>query len=247
MGDWTEGYYGGELYLATVAGLLTPRLSALEADRIVELLGLGPRDRVLDLGCGSGRHARAMAGSVGWCCGLERWPEPLHRAGAPPPGVAWLRADLRAPPLRDGCFDAAFSWYASLFMWDDEGNERALAAVARLLRPGGRLLVQHANPLSLAREPVATARRALPDGRQVEEASSFDPTTGVDRCARRLVRLDGSLLEGTAQLRYYSETEWEPLARRAGLHLAAVTSTTPPPGGRLGPEAPDLIALLEKP
>jgi hypothetical protein len=79
------------------------------------------------------------------------------------------------------------------------------------------------------------------------EASSFDPATGVDRCARRLLRLDGSLLEGTARLRYYSETEWEPLARRAGLHLTSVTSTTPPPGGRLGPEAPDLIALLEKP
>jgi SAM-dependent methyltransferase len=247
VADWTDGYYGGELYLATAAGLLTPRLSAVEADRIVELLGLTARDRVLDLGCGSGRHARALSGRVAWCCGLERWPEPLRRAGAAPPGVAWLRADLRWPPLRDGAFDAAFSWYASLFMWDDAANEAALSAVARLLRPGGRLLVHHANPLALAREPEATAGFTLPDGRRVEEVSRFDPATGVDRCARRLVEPDGSLLEGTAQLRYYSPSEWEPLARRAGLHLTDVTSTTPPPGGRLGPEAPDLIALLEKP
>ncbi len=247
MGDWTEGYYGGELYLTTAAGLLTPRLTAVETDRIVELLALTARDRVLDLGCGHGRHARALAGRVGWCCGLERWPEPLRRAGAPPRGVAWLRADLRAPPLRDGAFDAAFSWYASLFMWDDAGNQRALSAVARLLRPGGRLLVHHANPLALARDPHASVSCTLPDGRRVEEASVFDPATGVDRCARRLVQPDGSLLEGTARLRYYSPSEWEPLARRTGLHLTAVTSTTPPPGGRPGPEAPDLIALLEKP
>jgi SAM-dependent methyltransferase len=247
VGDWTDGYYGGELYLATAAGLLTPRLTAVEADRIVELLRLTARDRVLDLGCGHGRHARALGGRVAWCCGLERWPEPLRRAGVAPRGVAWLRADLRALPLRDGTFDAAYSWYASLFMWDDPANERALAAVARLLKPGGRLLVHHANPLALARQPTATTRCTLPDGRQVDERSVFDPATGVDRCARRLELADGRLLEGTAQLRYYSPPEWEPLARRAGLHLTGVTSTTPPPGGRPGPEAPDLIALLEKP
>ncbi len=246
MGDWTDGYYGSELYLATAAHLLTPALTSVEADRLVALLGLTPRHRVLDLGCGHGRHARALAGRVGWCCGLERWPEPLRRAGPPPAGVAWLRADLRAVPFREACFDAAFSWYASLFMWDDAANEGALAAAGRLLRRGGRLLVHHANPLALALEPQATAACTLADGRRVEESSRFDPATGVDRCARRLVRPDGSLLEGTAQLRYYSPAEWEPLARRAGLRLAAVTSTTPPPGGRLGPEAPDLIALLEK-
>jgi hypothetical protein len=55
------------------------------------------------------------------------------------------------------------------------------------------------------------------------------------------------VLEGTARLRYYSPAEWEPLARAAGLRLRDVTSTTTPPGGRPGPEAPDLIALLEKP
>jgi SAM-dependent methyltransferase len=245
--DWTDGYYGSELYLATAADLLTARLTAVEAHRIAELLALGPRDRVLDLGCGHGRHARALAGRVGWCCGLERWPEPLRRAGAPPPGVSWLRADLRALPFRDGAFDAVWSWYASLFMWDEATNEQALAGVARLLGRGGRLLIHHANPLALAREPHATARRRLPDGGTVEEHSVFDAATGVDRCARRLARADGSVLEGTARLRYYSPSEWEPLARRAGLRLRAVTSTTPPPGGRPGPEAPDLIALLEKP
>jgi SAM-dependent methyltransferase len=247
VGDWTDGYYGSELYFATAADLLTARLTAVEADRIAELLALGPGDRVLDLGCGHGRHARALAGRVGWCCGLERWSEPLRRAGTPPPAVSWLRADLRALPLRDGAFDAAWSWYASLFMWDEAANERALAGVARLLARGGRLLVQHANPLALAQEPRATARRRLPDGSVVEERSVFDVATGVDRCARRWLRADGSVLEGTARLRYYSPDEWEPLARRAGLRLRAVTSTTPPPGGRPGPEAPDLIALLEKP
>ena len=91
------------------------------------------------------------------------------------------------------------------------------------------------------------ATRTLPDGSRVEERSSFDPAAGVDRCARRLVRPDGRVLEGTAELRYYTPAGWETLAARAGLRLRSITSTTPHPGSALGPEAPDLIALLESP
>ena len=245
---WTDGYYD-ELYLATVAGLLTPRLSGLEADLVARLLRLRPRDRVLDLACGHGRHAWPLAGRVGWLVGLERSGEALRRAaGAAPPGAArpaFLRADLCALPLRPASFDAVYSWYASLFMYDDATNEAVLREAARLLRPGGRLLVHHANPLALAAAPSAVARRQLPGGGLVEERSTFDAAAGVDRCARRLRLPDGRLLEGTAELRYYFPSEWEPLAARAGLRLSALTSSTPPPGGALGPDAPDLIALLE--
>jgi hypothetical protein len=132
-------------------------------------------------------------------------------------------------------------------MYDDPTNETVLRQAGRLLRQGGRLLVHHANPLALALRPHDEARRALPGGGQVEEVSDFDAARGVDRCARRLRLPGGRTLEGTAELRYYSPAEWEPLARRAGLRLAAVTSTAPPASGAPGRDAPDLIALLEAP
>ncbi|HEY6004472.1 MAG TPA: class I SAM-dependent methyltransferase [Anaeromyxobacter sp.] len=254
---WADAYYG-ELYLRSVEDLLTPRLSALEADAIAALLDLRPGDRVLDLACGHGRHARRLAGRARAVVGLDRSGPYLRRAlrataGVPEvrPGaaVAWVCGDVRALPFRTGSFDAAFSWYASLFMFDDPTNAACLAEAARVVRRGGRLLVHHANPLKLAREPVAAARRALPDGSLVVEESSYDARTGVDRCARRVERPDGAVLAGTAELRYYIPSEWSRLAESAGLLLLELTTT--PEAGRSprrepGPDAPDLIALLEK-
>jgi hypothetical protein len=106
--------------------------------------------------------------------------------------------------------------------------------------------VHHANPLALAAEPHAEARQPLPAGGEVEEVSTFDAARGVDRCARRLRLPDGRLLAATAELRYYFPPEWGPLAARAGLRLVELTSSTPPRGD-LGPDAPDLIAILESP
>ncbi len=258
--DWTDSYYGtpypdaagdepqpyqGDLYLDSVEDLLTPALSAAEAEVIAALLDLRPAHRALDLACGHGRHARALAGRAR-LVGLDRSAAYLGRArGA---GASLVRGDLRRLPFREGVFDAAFSWYASLFMWDDAANLAALAEAARVLRPGGRLLVHHANPARLAREPEARAERALPGGGRVEETSRFDPETGVDSCARRLTRPDGTVLAGTAHLRYYTPAEWSAMAPRAGLRLLGIGSTSraPRPTERLDADAPDLIALAEK-
>ncbi len=58
------------------------------------------------------------------------------------------------------------------------------------------------------------------------------------------------MLAATAELRYYLPAEWGPLAHAAGLRLVDITSTPragQPPAGGIGPDAPDLVAVLEKP
>ena len=239
---WTDDYYG-DLYYESVADLLTVRLSSFESRLLRQMLAVGPGDRVLDLACGHGRHARLLSPEVGLLVGLDR--NPAYLARARPSGALLVRGDVRALPLRPGAFDAVFSWYSSLFMFGDEENLRCLAAAAALLKPGGRIVVHHDNPARLARQPTAHAEWDLARGGRVVEDSRYDPATGRDVCTRRVIRPDGAVLAGTAELRYYTPEEWEALAPRAGLELLRITSTwqADRPAERLDDDAPDLIAL----
>jgi SAM-dependent methyltransferase len=241
-GHWADDYYG-DLYYESVADLLTARMSGFEAELLRRLLELGPGDRVLDLACGHGRHARALSPEVGLLVGIDRNPDYLARALHS--GAALVRGDLRALPFRPGSFDAVYSWYSSLFMYDDEENARCLTAAVSLLRPGGRIVVHHDNPVRLRGQRTARAAWDLPRGGRVEEESAFDPATGTDTCTRRVIRADGSVLAGVAHLRYYTDEEWQGLAGRCGLDLLRITSTwqADRPAERLDDDAPDLIAI----
>lgn len=250
-----NGTWFGDLYFESTADLLTPRLSALEAEVISSLLRLRAGERVLDVACGHGRHLEALGGRGLRLVGidLDRGYLRLAATATDDPRTArpergrrsLVRADQRQLPFGPA-FDAAFSWYSSLFLENDDGNERTLAEVGRVLAPRGRLLVQHANPLRLAGEPEVRAARDLPGGGRVEESSRFDPATGVETLSRVITRGD-RVLAGTARLRYYRPTEWERIAARAGLRLRDVVSTGPGAPGPLSERSLDLIAVLEKP
>src|SRR5690242_12700794 len=100
---WTDAYYGA-LYLDSVEDLLTPALSAIEAEVVAALLALGAGDRVLDLACGQGRHARVLAGRVRTVVGVDRAGPYLRRAAAPGAsqgaGALFVQGDLRELPFR---------------------------------------------------------------------------------------------------------------------------------------------------
>jgi SAM-dependent methyltransferase len=244
-----SGPWFGALYRQTTEDLLTPRLSGLEADVIAALLRLGPGGRVLDVACGMGRHLAALRGRGLGLVGVDLDAGSLRDAAstptATPAGISLVRADFRSLPVGPA-FDAAYAWYSSLFLGDDQANLAALAEAGRVLRPGGRLLVQHANPARLAADPVADSDRLLPGGGRCRERSRFDARTGVETLSRTLER-GGRVLAGTVQLRYYRPIEWEALAPRAGLRLSALASTGAGAPAPCSDEALDLIAVLEKP
>jgi SAM-dependent methyltransferase len=112
-------------------------------DAVLDGLGpLRPRDgggvpRILDAGCGSGRNMVLLA-ARGAVSGIELAEPSLQAARARNVGPV-VPGSLDEPlPFGDGAFDLAVALDVLEHVADDEG---ALRELARVLAPGGRLLV----------------------------------------------------------------------------------------------------------
>jgi SAM-dependent methyltransferase len=126
------------------------------ADRSVLRRAVGP---VLDIGCGPGRHVRALAGRGVLAIGLDISPEAVRVARARGTAVVHGSVFDRVP--------AAGAWRSALLLDGNVGiggrPARLLRRVAGLLAPGGRLLVETDPPGAPTR--AARARLETPGAR----------------------------------------------------------------------------------
>ncbi|MEV7544141.1 methyltransferase domain-containing protein [Streptomyces sp. NPDC089915] len=156
--------------------------------------GVGPGDRVLDAGCGTGRALtplRAAVGPSGTVLGVdltERMLAAARRAGRDADGTL-LRADVARLPLRDGVLDAVFAAGLIAHLPEPAANLRELA---RAVRPGGRLALFH--PIGRAALAARHGRELTPDDLRAEHnlgpllaGSGWEMTSYADEDSRFLV------------------------------------------------------------
>ena len=103
---------------------------------------LPPLD-VADIGCGEGYLALEMAAWARWVTGIDRSDDVLERAKALADrrrvtNVEWKKGDLARLPLREASVDLAL---LSQSLHHAGEPEPAVADAARIVRPGGRVLL----------------------------------------------------------------------------------------------------------
>lgn len=96
--------------------------------------------RVLDAGCGTGRMARFLTDRGCSVAGVDLSPGMLAMARRDHPDLHVREASITDLPFEDASFDGAMFWY-SLIHLPDEAAAVALGEAARVLRPGGYVLV----------------------------------------------------------------------------------------------------------
>jgi ubiquinone/menaquinone biosynthesis C-methylase UbiE len=139
------------------------------ADRLIQVSGVAPGERVLDVGCGTGAVLLRAAAAVtpgGHVTGLDLSPRMLSAAAARVgaaglANVTFVEGDAEDPPLAGG-FDKVL---LSLVFYLLPDPRRAVSRWLRLLRPGGAI----AFSWHVAEDPVwvpvfAAVERYIPPG-----------------------------------------------------------------------------------
>jgi SAM-dependent methyltransferase len=224
MAEWFAELFD-ERYLSFYEGLLPARPAAEEAAAIDEALGLAPGSRVLDLGCGTGRHSVALAQRGHLVVGLDLSPTLLTiaRGLADEQGV---RVTFLERDMRDlaglGPFDACICLYTAFGYLEGDGDARVLAGVRAALQPAGQLLLDLTNYAPLLRPHASTAWREQ-ERSVTREAHVYDPHRGVLVTERTMFRKDGGVVRlPRSRLRAYLPYEVQALLTAAGFAVDRV-------------------------
>ena len=126
------------------------RISAPMNRLALEMLDPEPGERVLDVGFGGGGLLAALRARGCEPIGIDVSEVAVRRARRRFPATELHRASVEAMPLGDGSLDAAVS-LNSLYFWPEP--EAAMRELARVLRPGGRLVLLFEPPEELRKWP----------------------------------------------------------------------------------------------
>lgn len=262
-GHWFEALadHLGEAYLRYSFTMGTEN----EVAFLVDELGLAPGARVLDVGCGPGRHAHALGRRGIQVVGVdiaERFVD-LARDGAPP-GVTFLHGDARALEF-DAEFDAVISLCQGAFGLSGGGPVAAAPAIvadgsvpgvapgagpgaraadpdagvldgmARALRPGGRLAV--------------SAFSAYFQLRYLEDTDTFDAASGVNHEHTSVRSPEGRERPAELWTTCFTPRELRLLAARSGLSVRDIWSVTPGEYARREPDVdhPEFLMVAVRP
>lgn len=102
-----------------------------------------PAGSALDAACGTGRHTAYLAERGHRVIGIDASPEMLERARARVPQADLRRGDLESLPLEDASVDLAV---CALALTHSRDVRRPIAELARVLRPGGQLILSDLHP-----------------------------------------------------------------------------------------------------
>ena len=194
-----------------------------EADFLVSVLGLAPGARILDVGCGPGRHAHALARRGMSVHGVDISPRFIELAREDAPDNATFEVGDARLLAYEHEFDLVLSLCQGAFGLVGPDDAAVLDNMARAVRPDGRV--------------VFSAFSAYFAVRYLEESDDFDAAGGVNRENTTLKSETGEETDFVLETSCFTPRELRLLCERSGLAVEHLWSVTP---GSYAERPPDL-------
>jgi SAM-dependent methyltransferase len=203
-----------------------------EVDFLVDALSLSAGDRVLDVGCGPGRHAHELARRGIVVHGVDISQRFVDLAiEAAPPGATFERLDARTLPFRAE-FDAAVCLCQGAFglMTAEGENQAVLSGIAAALKPGGKLALSAFSSYFVVK---------------YHESATFDVATGISHERTEVRDEHGEAIEVDLWTACFTPSELGQMCAQAGLAVVDVWSVEPGDYRRSPPsvETPEFLVI----
>ena len=211
--DWFEQWFG-EDYLH-----IYQHRDEEEAEHAVELIASNLAGReinsVLDLGCGAGRHTKALF-ERWWTVGLDLSMALLKVARIESSDAPYVRSDMRELPFADESFDLVVNLFTSFgYFEEDSDHARVLARVRAATRRGGTFVIDFLNAGHVRRKLVPYEER-VENGITIEQRRTI---SSDDRFVEKRIRLRERGKEYIERVRLLSAADLERMLGAAGFDV----------------------------
>ena len=219
-----------------------------EVDFLLEELNLPTGSRILDMGCGIGRHSLELARKGYSLCGVDISPEMLaiarskaERAGLE---IEWVLEDavkFRHEPVFDAAICLCEGALCLLGAADDpfERDKQVLQNIFDSLKPGAKLVVNALNVFHLICKPQEKDR----------PEAVFDPIYQTADYTMEMKTSSGEVLQIPVRERLYTPVEFMRILRDCGFEIEHIWGGTAGSWGRrpLKMEEIEMMVVARKP